>query len=84
MACLLSEVKAVGVHRDAKLAQLKQFLRDKVEHPTNDGNRKALVFTAFSDTADYLYEHVGRWANEELACTRRPDHRADHHRPPSR
>lgn len=66
VAALLSEVKAVDVARDAKLARLKQFLHDKVEHPTNDGNRKALVFTAFSDTADYLYEHVGRWANEEL------------------
>ncbi|MFJ2209042.1 helicase-related protein [Streptomyces poriferorum] len=66
VAALLSEVKAVDVPRDAKLVRLKQFLRDKVEHPTNDGNRKALVFTAFSDTADYLYEHVGRWANEEL------------------
>ncbi|MGW3848704.1 helicase-related protein [Streptomyces fagopyri] len=66
VAALLSEVKAVDVSRDAKLARLKQFLRDKVEHPTNDGNRKALVFTAFSDTASYLYEHVGRWANEEL------------------
>jgi SNF2 family DNA or RNA helicase len=66
VAALLSEVKAVDVPRDAKLDRLKQFLRDKVEHPTNDGNRKALVFTAFSDTADYLYEHVGRWANEEL------------------
>ncbi|MFJ1748664.1 helicase-related protein [Streptomyces sp. NPDC088116] len=66
VAALLSEVKAVDVPRDAKLARLKQFLRDKVEHPTNAGNRKALVFTAFSDTADYLYEHVGRWAIEEL------------------
>jgi hypothetical protein len=66
VAALLSEVKAVDVPRDAKLARLKQFLRDKVEYPTNDGNRKALVFTAFSDTAEYLYEHIGRWANEEL------------------
>ncbi|MEV8353593.1 helicase-related protein [Streptomyces niveus] len=66
VAALLSEVKAVDIPRDAKLARLKQFLRDKVEHPTNDGNRKALIFTAFSDTASYLYEHVGRWANEEL------------------
>ncbi|MDF9814175.1 helicase-related protein [Streptomyces sp. SPB162] len=66
VAALLSEVKAVDVARDAKLARLKEFLRNKVEHPTNDGNRKALVFTAFSDTANYLYEHVGRWAIEEL------------------
>ena len=66
IAALLTEVQAVDASRDAKLARLKQFLRDKVERPTNDGNRKALVFTAFSDTAEYLYEHVARWANDEL------------------
>ncbi|MEU9255047.1 helicase-related protein [Streptomyces sp. NPDC048270] len=66
VAALLAEVKAVDAARDAKLVQLKQFLRNKIEHPTNDGNRKALVFTAFSDTADYLYDHVARWANDEL------------------
>ena len=59
-------MQAVDATRDAKLAKLKQFLRDKAERPTNDGNRKALVFTAFSDTAEYLYEHVARWANDEL------------------
>jgi hypothetical protein len=66
VAALLSEVTTVDVPRDAKLARLKQFLREKVEHPTNDGNCKALVFTAFSDTAEYLYQHVGRWAHQEL------------------
>lgn len=66
VATLLKQVQAVGPDRDAKLAQLKQFLRDKVVHPTNDGNRKALVFTAFSDTAEYLYEHVAPWAGDEL------------------
>ncbi|GAA2248829.1 helicase [Streptomyces ruber] len=66
VASLLAEVTAVDADRDAKLAELKRFLRDKVEHPTNDGNRKALVFTAFSDTAEYLYEHVARWARDEL------------------
>ncbi|MCO6763510.1 hypothetical protein KQH43_30930, partial [Streptomyces sp. EL5] len=34
--------------------------------PTNEDNRKALVFTAFSDTAEYLYKHVAGWANDEL------------------
>ncbi|MER5413984.1 helicase-related protein [Streptomyces virginiae] len=66
VAALLAEVYAVDASRDAKLVELKQFLRDKADHPTNDGNRKALVFTAFSDTAEYLYEHVARWANDEL------------------
>ncbi|MGW5442400.1 helicase-related protein [Streptomyces asiaticus] len=66
VAALLTEVTAVDANRDAKLAELKRFLHDKVEHPTNDGNRKALVFTAFSDTAEYLYEHVAWWARDEL------------------
>ncbi|MFV2175546.1 helicase-related protein [Actinomadura sp. LOL_016] len=67
VASLLAEVQAVDASRDAKLMQLKQFLHDKVKYPTNNGNRKALIFTAFSDTAEYLYEHVARWASDELA-----------------
>ena len=66
IAALLTEVQAVDATRDAKLAKLKQFLYDKVEQPTNDGNRKVLVFTAFSDTAEYLYGNVARWANDKL------------------
>ncbi|PWC05239.1 helicase-related protein [Agromyces badenianii] len=66
IAGLLAEVTAVDAGRDAKLAELKRFLREKAEHPTNDGNRKALVFTAFSDTAEYLYEHVAEWAANEF------------------
>ncbi|RLV68188.1 DNA/RNA helicase, superfamily II, SNF2 family [Streptomyces sp. CBMAI 2042] len=66
VATLLAEVYAVDATRDAKLARLKQFLREKAEHPTNEDNRKALVFTAFSDTAEYLYKHVAGWANDEL------------------
>jgi superfamily II DNA or RNA helicase len=66
VAALLAEVREVDAARDAKLAELKQFLCHKAEHPSNGGNRKALVFTAFSDTAEYLYEHVARWARDEL------------------
>lgn len=66
IAGLLDEVSQVDADRDAKLAELKEFLQEKAENPTNDGNRKALVFTAFSDTAEYLYEHVADWAAREL------------------
>jgi hypothetical protein len=66
VATLFAEVTKVDVSRDAKLAELKKFLRHKAENPTNEGNRKSLVFTAFSDTAQYLYEHVGQWARREL------------------
>ena len=54
--------QAVNVDRDAKLSDLKQMLRQKWSHPINADNRKVLVFTAFADTAAYLYEHLHRWA----------------------
>ena len=56
--------------RDAKLATLKQLVEQKAKHPTTDKNgrlnRKLVVFTAFADTAAYLYEHIHEWALNEL------------------
>lgn len=46
-------------HRDQKLKDLKKLLADKIKGtPYNFGNRKVLVFTAFADTADYLYDEL--------------------------
>jgi superfamily II DNA or RNA helicase len=46
-------------HRDQKLNDLKKLLTDKVKKPPyNTGNRKVIVFTAFADTADYLYDEL--------------------------
>ena len=50
--------------RDAKLEQLKRLINDKVQRSTT--NRKVLVFTAFADTADYLYDNLHTWANQTL------------------
>ncbi len=54
--------------RDLKLADLKSLLTGKFTHPTidRDGqpNRKVVVFTAFSDTAEYLYRNLHAWALE--------------------
>ena len=56
--------------RDAKLAQLKQLISQKVEEPTinkkGKQNRKVLVFTASADTAKYLYEQLHKWGAETL------------------
>ena len=56
--------------RDAKLAKLKELIAIKVKNPTitkrDQPNRKVLVFTAFADTADYLYSHLYEWARAEL------------------
>ena len=43
---------------DTKLQTLLELIREKIQNPINEGNRKVIIFTAFSDTADYLYENV--------------------------
>jgi SNF2 family DNA or RNA helicase len=62
--------KDVTPDRDQKLAELKALIAEKARHPTNNKlgkpNRKVLVFTAFADTANYLYEHLHQWALKEL------------------
>ncbi len=67
---LLEKTQSVTPRRDGKLTELKNFIETKVhQHTTNrDGkpNRKVLVFTAFADTARYLYEHLHPWARKEL------------------
>ncbi len=63
---VLAEVSAVGVDRDAKLAELKSHLVEKAKNPTNGANRKALIFTAYSDTAEYLYDNIAEWAAVDL------------------
>ncbi|HFJ0103563.1 TPA: C-terminal helicase domain-containing protein, partial [Yersinia enterocolitica] len=66
LATLLSAAKQVDVDRDAKLAALRKMIEDKCQHPINSGNRKIIVFTAFSDTANYLYEQLAQWAKGQL------------------
>lgn len=51
---------------DTKLQTLFDLIRKKIEHPINPGNRKIIIFTAFSDTADYLYANVSKFAKERF------------------
>lgn len=61
--CQLSEkIADITPEHDAKLQTLFSLIQKKTEHPINAGNRKLLIFTAFSDTADYLYEQVSKFA----------------------
>lgn len=51
---------------DCKLQELLRMLKDKVEHPINEGNRKVIIFTAFADTADYLYQNVAPYMKKQF------------------
>jgi hypothetical protein len=67
---IYNSAQSISVERDAKLAELKELIAEKVRNPTinkhGQPNRKVLVFTAFADTAVYLYEGLRAWATGEL------------------
>lgn len=55
---LLNLIKVITPDHDAKLSELTALIRNKIQHPINANNHKIIIFTAFSDTADYLYNHL--------------------------
>lgn len=62
---LIFMLKDITPEHDAKLKQLVADLKNKFEHPINGNNKKVLIFTAFADTANYLYEQLsGRILND--------------------
>jgi SNF2 family DNA or RNA helicase len=66
LSTLYSAAHQIGASRDAKLNKLREVISEKVRVPINHGNRKVIVFTAFADTATYLFEHLSEWASDEL------------------
>lgn len=62
LSYLIDKVCVITPEHDAKLQKLLCVIDEKIEHPINEGNRKLLIFTAFADTADYLYRHVSAHA----------------------
>ena len=63
---LLSYADAVTPERDAKLIRLREYIAEKVTNPYNPGNRKILVFSAFADTTDYLFDQLAGPLKREL------------------
>ena len=51
---------------DEKLQTLYKLIRQKIEKPINEGNKKIIIFTAFSDTADYLYKNVSAFVKKNF------------------
>lgn len=59
---LSSMVADITPEHDTKLQTLLKLIGSKIQNPINPGNKKIIVFTAFSDTADYLYRYVSQYA----------------------
>jgi len=61
---LLAEMHKITPKHDFKLQDIKSHIDNKIKNPINANNKKAIVFTAFADTADYLYEHISEYIQD--------------------
>ena len=59
-------VEDITPQYDCKLQKLLSVLSDKITNPINDGNKKVIIFTAFADTAQYLYDNVSPFIKEKF------------------
>lgn len=62
LSVLISMVEDITPKYDYKLNQLIEVIKKKEEHPINSRNKKILIFTAFADTAEYLYNNIAQKA----------------------
>lgn len=62
---LMSMLNVITPEYDGKLQSLLKVISEKIENPININNKKVLIFSAFSDTAEYLYEHVSVYIKEK-------------------
>lgn len=59
-------INDITPQHDTKLQTLLKMVGEKIAHPFNAGNKKVLIFTAFADTANYLYTHVSKYVKERF------------------
>jgi hypothetical protein len=64
LALLSFMVAEITPEHDTKLQTLLKLIAEKIEKPINAGNKRVLVFSAFSDTVDYLYENVAKFVKD--------------------
>ena len=58
---LIEEMKKIKPENDLKLRKLEEIIEKKINNNINSDNKKVLIFTAFADTADYLYEYISKY-----------------------
>ena len=58
---LMLMINDITPEHDSKLQELYNVIDNKMAHPINEENKKIIIFTAFADTAKYLYEHVSKY-----------------------
>lgn len=64
---LIFEIEKISPEEDAKLQKLLTLIINKIEHPINSDNKKVIVFSAFADTAEYLYKYISKYVKENFS-----------------
>ncbi|RUT78424.1 helicase-related protein [Ancylomarina longa] len=62
---LVKEMNKIKPEQDTKLQHIKELIKEKANQPINQGNKKVLIFTAFADTAEYLYSQLAEPLKEK-------------------
>lgn len=62
---LIFKINQVTPEHDLKLQELISIISNKVENPINNNNKKVIIFSAFADTANYLYKQISRPLKEK-------------------
>lgn len=65
LSLLTYMVSDITPEHDSKLQELLKIVSNKIKHPINQSNKKVIIFTAFADTAEYLYNHVSVYIKEK-------------------
>ncbi len=63
---LIFEIEKITPEEDAKLNRLIQLISEKINEPINDNNKKIIIFSAFADTAEYLYDNISKFVKAEF------------------
>lgn len=66
LALVTLMVNDITPEHDSKLQELLRLVSEKIENPINPGNKKVLIFSAFSDTAEYLYQNVSKYIKDKF------------------
>ena len=63
---LIYMISDITPEHDSKLQELFRLIEDKIKNPINEDNKKIIIFTAFADTAEYLFDNVATFAKENF------------------
>jgi len=64
---IVNEAKSIDAKRDDKINALKETITQKIRNPLNNQNKKVIIFTAFANTAEYLYKEIANWVHQEFS-----------------